>query len=57
MLYTGSEAALRGLKVIVPVDGMSAPDPYAEKITVWHLTHAPGRRIEVTLTRSDMIKF
>ena len=57
VLYTGSEAALRGLKVIVPVDGMSAPDPYAEKITVWQLTHIPAVASNVTLTRSDMIKF
>jgi nicotinamidase-related amidase len=57
VLYTGSEAALRGLKVIVPVDGMSASDPYAEKITVWQLAHIPAVGSNVTLTRSDMIKF
>ncbi len=45
------------LKVIVPVDGMSAPDLYAEKITVWQLTHIPAFASNVTLTRSDMIKF
>lgn len=32
-VYTGGEAALRGFKVIVPVDGMSAVDPYAEQFT------------------------
>jgi len=57
VLYTGSGAALRGLKVIVPVDGMSAPDPYAEKITVWQLVHIPAVGSNVALTRSDMIKF
>ncbi len=29
VLYTGSGAALRGLQVIVPVDGLSAKDSYA----------------------------
>ncbi len=57
VLYTGSGAALRGLKVIVPVDGMSAPDPYAEMITAWQLAHIPAVASNVTLTRSDMIKF
>jgi nicotinamidase-related amidase len=57
VLYTGSGAALRGLKVIVPVDGLSAKDPYAEQLAVWQLAHGPGFGAQVTLTRSDMIKF
>jgi len=57
VLYTGSSAALRGFKVIVPVDGLSAPDLYAEQLTVWQLAHGPGFAAQVTVTKSDMIKF
>ena len=57
VLYTGSGAGMRGLKVIVPVDGLSANDLYAEQLTVWQLTHGPGFGAQVTVTKSDMIKF
>ena len=57
VLYTGSDAAMRGLKVIVPVDGLSGNDLYAEQLTVWQLAHGPGFAQQITLTRSDMIKF
>jgi nicotinamidase-related amidase len=57
VIYTGSGAALRGLKVIVPVDGMSAGDPYAEQYTAWHLVNAPRVSAQVTLTRMDMIQY
>lgn len=57
VLHTGSGAALRGLKVVVPVDGMSAADPYAEQYTAWHLVNAPRVGPQVTLTRIDMIQF
>jgi nicotinamidase-related amidase len=57
VLYTGSGAGLRGLKVIVPVDGLSAADLYAEQITVWQLANGPRFGANVTLTKSDMIKF
>jgi nicotinamidase-related amidase len=57
VLYTGSGAAMRGMKVIVPVDGLSAKDLYAEQLTVWQLPHGPGFGKQVTLTRSDMIKY
>ncbi|MGH6737727.1 MAG: cysteine hydrolase family protein [Bradyrhizobium sp.] len=57
VLYTGTGAALRGLKVIVPVDGLSANDPYEELLTVWQLAHGPGFGKQVTITKSDMIKF
>jgi nicotinamidase-related amidase len=56
VLNTASHAALIGLNVIVPVDGMSA-DPYAEQYTAWHLVNAPVIASKVTLTKSDMIKF
>lgn len=57
VLYTGTGAALRGIKVIVPVDGLSSKDLYAEQLTVWQLAHGPGFGNLVTITRSDMIKF
>jgi nicotinamidase-related amidase len=57
VLYTGSGAALRGLKVIVPADGLSANDAYAEQLTLWQLAHGPGFGAQVTVTKSDMIKF
>lgn len=57
VLYTGSSAAMRGLNVIVPIDGLSAKDLYAEQLTVWQLAHGPGFSNQVTITKSDMIKF
>jgi nicotinamidase-related amidase len=56
ILNTATAAALRGLNVIVPVDGMSG-DPFTEQYTAWHLTNAPGVSPKVTLTKLDEIKF
>ncbi|MEX3980508.1 hypothetical protein AB4Y45_16195 [Paraburkholderia sp. EG287A] len=57
MLYTASEAALRGFKVVVPTDGMSSKDPFGELPAAWILANAPGSvSRNVTLTRSGMIK-
>ncbi len=44
VLYTASGAALRGMHVIVPVDGMSAENVYAEQYVAWNLVNAPGFR-------------
>jgi nicotinamidase-related amidase len=57
VLYTASNAGLMGFKVIVPVDGMSAQDPFAEMFSAWQLANGPGFGPQVTITRSDMIKF
>jgi nicotinamidase-related amidase len=57
VLYTASGAIFRGMKAIVPVDGMSAPDAYADLSTVFTFMNAPRLSTEATLTRSDMIKF
>lgn len=57
VLYTASGAALRGLKVIVPVDGMSADQAYTEQYTAWHLLNAPRVGAQVSLTRIDMIQY
>ena len=56
VLYTASGASLRGMKVIVPVDGMS-DSPYSEQYTAWHLANAPVVSRNVTLTKFDLIKF
>lgn len=59
VLFTASAAGLRGMKVIVPVDGMSAEaeNTYAEQYTAWHLANAPVFSRNVTLTKFDMVKF
>ncbi len=44
VLHTATGAAMRGLQVIVPIDGMSAGNLYAEQYTAWHLVNAPGSR-------------
>jgi len=57
ILYTGSGAALRGINVIVPVDGVSSADAYTEQFSVWQLANGPTFGQKGTLTRIDMIKF
>jgi nicotinamidase-related amidase len=57
VLHTGGEAALRGFKVIVPVDAMSSDDLFPELYTAWHLAHAAKISDQTTLTRLDMISF
>ena len=57
VLHTGGEAALRGFKVIVPVDAMSADDLFPEAYTAWHLANAARISNQMTLTRLDMIGF
>ena len=57
VLHTGASAALRGYKVIVPVDGMSGDDAWPEAYTAWHLANAARIAPQVTLTRLDMVTF
>jgi nicotinamidase-related amidase len=57
VLYTGSAAAMRGYKAIVPVDGMSAENTYAEQYTAWALANAPTVGTQVTLTKIDLIQY
>src|ERR1700734_337599 len=57
VLHTGADAALRGFKVIVPVDAMSADDLFPELYTAWHLANAARISNQVTLTKLDMIGF
>ncbi len=57
VLFTASEAAFLGYKVIAPVDGASAETLYAEQLTAWTLATAPGVGQNTTMTRFDMIGF
>jgi nicotinamidase-related amidase len=57
VMYTASEAALRGMKVIVPVDGISADNAYTEQYVTYNFTSAPTISNNVTLTSVDMMKF
>ena len=56
-LNTAAGAALRGFKVIVPVDGVSSSSTYAEQYTAWHLANAPRIGAQVTLTKTDLIRY
>lgn len=56
VLYTASSAALRGMQVIVPVDGISAENAFAEQYVVWNLVNAPRISTNVILTRAERIK-
>jgi nicotinamidase-related amidase len=59
VIGTGSGAAQRGYKVVVPVDGMSSDDAYMEQYTAFHMAKGGPAAVtdQVTLTRSDMISF
>lgn len=57
VLHTGGEAALRGFKVIVPVDAMSADDVFPEAYTAWHLATAARISAQTTITRLAMISW
>lgn len=50
VIYTVAAAALRGFKVIVPVDCVSSNLLYAEQYTAWHLANAPVISPNITLT-------
>jgi nicotinamidase-related amidase len=57
VLHTATSAAFRGYDVIIPVDGMSAGNPYAEQYTAWHMLNSPGTRNRATLTKINLICF
>jgi hypothetical protein len=57
VLDTATDAALHGMNVVVPVDGMSSTEPYAEQYVAWHLTHAPGVMARTVLSRIDRLIF
>ncbi len=57
VLYTASSAAMRGMKVIIPVDGVSAESLYIEQYVTWHLVNAPVISPAMTLTTLADVKF
>ena len=57
VLYTVSGAAMRGMKVIVPMDGVSGSIPYSEQYLAWHLANVPRLSPSFTLTKIDDVKF
>jgi nicotinamidase-related amidase len=57
VLHTSATAALKGFKVVVPVDGMSADEVFPELYTAWHLATAARISSNVTLTKFEMIGF
>lgn len=57
VLDTAADAAFHGLSVVVPVDGMSSTELYAEQYVAWHLTHAPGVAAKTTLTSLEKLRF
>lgn len=57
VLNTAAYAALKGMDVVLPVDGMSSTDPYAEQYVTWHFANAPGVSAKTKLTKIDSIKF
>ncbi len=57
VLYTASGAALRGMSVVVPVDGMSSVSRYSDLTTAFTFADAPLVSKKVTLTKLDMVKF
>ncbi len=56
VVHTATAASMRSLAVIVPVDGISSSDLYAEQYVCWHLLNAPGSRNRTTLTLTDLIE-
>jgi nicotinamidase-related amidase len=57
VLHTASSAALRGFRVIVPVDAMSADNVFPELYTAWHLANAARISNQVTLTKLSSIGY
>lgn len=57
VLYTASGAAMRGFKVIIPIDGVSSDTAYSEQYVAWHLVNAPVISSAMTLTKIADVKF
>ena len=57
VLYTASGAVVRGFKVVIPVDGVSADNTYAEQFVAWQLANAPVISPSMTLTTIGNVKF
>jgi nicotinamidase-related amidase len=57
VIFTASEAVVRGFNVVVPVDGMSSSQPFGDQATAWILANLPGGADKVAVTRSDMVTY
>jgi nicotinamidase-related amidase len=57
VLNTASGAAFRGMQVILPVEGMSAENTFAELYVAWHLANAPRVSAKVTITKISLIGY
>ena len=57
VLNTATGAILRGMKVILPVDGVSASETFTEQYVAWHMTNAPAVGPNTTLTKVELLKF
>jgi nicotinamidase-related amidase len=57
VLNTVAGAVQRGIKVILPVDGMSSSETYSEQYVTWHMANAPAVGPNTTLTKIDLLKF
>jgi len=57
VLHTATGAAQRGLRLVVPVDGVSAEDPYTEAAALWCLFTGPASRGKTVLTTAARITF
>lgn len=56
VLYTAGGAALRGFKVIIPIDAISSANPFGELSSLWNLKNTSGSvASHVTLSRTDLI--
>jgi nicotinamidase-related amidase len=57
VMVTALGAAMRGFKVIVPVDTMPAATAYQEQFAIWEIANGPAFRGLSTMTRSDLVTF
>lgn len=57
VMVTAFGAAMRGFKVIVPVDTMPAATAYQEQFAIWAIANNPAFRGLSTLTRSTMVSW
>jgi nicotinamidase-related amidase len=57
VLFTAFGAAGNGYKVIVPVDTMPGPSPYAEQSSIWGVMNDPGLGNATTVTSVGKISF
>ncbi|WP_432734929.1 cysteine hydrolase family protein [Maridesulfovibrio sp. FT414] len=56
VMHTATAIGQRKLKLILPVDGLSAADLYTEQAAVQLLKTGPGTRRNIAITRFDMIR-